>query len=148
MSLRSEIQESQYEAMKKGDAERLSILRLLMSAVKNEEIELKRELEDIETQAIASRQVKQLTDAIADFEAGGRADLVEATKKEIKVLSEYMGEQLSDEELSVIVENTIKGMSVVSSDIGKVMGKVMAEVRGKADGNKVREIVSKKLNSE
>ena len=95
MTLRSEIQEKQYDAMKKGDAERLSVMRLLNSAIKNEEIELKRELNDEEAQAVVGRQVKQLKDALKDFEAGGRKDLIEKTQKEIEILEEYLPEQMS-----------------------------------------------------
>ncbi len=146
MTLRSEIQEKQYDAMKQGDADKLSILRLLMSAIKNEEIELKRELNDEETQAVVGRQVKQLNDSIKDFEAGGRSDLVEKTQKEVEVLKEYLPEQLSDEELESIIDKKITELSAGPQDIGKVMGAVMKEAKGKADGNKVREIVSKKLS--
>ncbi|OGH83427.1 MAG: glutamyl-tRNA amidotransferase [Candidatus Magasanikbacteria bacterium RIFOXYC2_FULL_40_16] len=146
MTLRSEIQEKQYDAMKKGDAERLSIMRLLNSAIKNEEIELRRDLNDEEAQAVVGRQVKQLKDALKDFEAGGRKDLMDKTQKEIEILEEYLPEQMSDEKLEEIVGKIIEQMSAGPQDVGKVMGAVMKEVKGQADGNKVREIVSKKLN--
>lgn len=145
MPLRSEIQERQYDAMKRGDVDKLLVLRLLMSAIKNEEIEKKRELNDDEVQTIVGRQVKQLTDAIKDFEAGGRSDLVEKTKKEIAVLEDYLPEQLSDENILQVIDKTIVEMSAGPQDIGKVMGVVMKEIKGKADGNKVREMVSQKL---
>lgn len=145
MTLRSDIQEKQYDAMKQKDADRLSVLRLLMTAIKNEEIELKRELNDLEVEAIVGRQVKQLKDAIKDFESGGRHDLVQKNEKEIEILKEYLPEQLSDEELSKLVDKTIEQLSAGPGDIGKVMGKVMAEAKGKADGNKVRELVSREL---
>jgi len=148
MTLRSEIQEKQYDAMKQGDADQLAVMRLLMSAIKNEEIELKKELNDEQVQTIVSRQVKQLLDAIKDFESGGRTDLVEKTKKEIEVLQKYLPEQLSEEELIAVVDKTIEQLSAGPQDIGKVMGMVMKEVKGKADGNKVRELVSKKLSPE
>ena len=146
MTLRSEIQEKQYDAMKKGDAERLSVMRLLNSAIKNEEIELRRDLNDEEAQAVVGRQVKQLKDALKDFEAGGRKDLMDKTQKEIEILEEYLPEQMSDEKLEEIVGKIIEQMSAGPQDVGKVMGAVMKEVKGQADGNKVREIVSKKLN--
>lgn len=145
MALRSEIQESQYEAMKQGDADRLSVLRLLVSAIKNEEKESKKELSDEEVQAIVQRQAKQLKDAIKDFESGGRSDLVEKTQKEIDIMSEYLPEQMSEDELTKVVEKTIADLSAGAQDIGRVMGAVMKEVKGKADGNMVRGIVTKKL---
>lgn len=145
MPLRSEIQEEQYDAMKRGDADKLLVLRLLMSAIKNEEIEIKMELNDDEVQTIVGRQVKQLADAIKDFESGGRSDLVEKTKKEIAVLEKYLPEQLSDENILQVIDKTILELSAGPQDIGKVMGAVMKEVKGKADGNKVREMVLQKL---
>jgi uncharacterized protein YqeY len=148
MSLRNEIQEKQYAAMKAKDAERVLVMRLIMSAIKNEEIEKKEKLNDEEVQAVAARQVKQLQDALKDFEAGGRDDLVQKTKAEIEILSVYLPEKLSDEELTSVIEKVIEQSGAkIPQDVGKVMGMVMKEVKGKADGNKVREIVSKKLSS-
>jgi uncharacterized protein YqeY len=148
MSLRSEIQEKQYAAMKTGNAKLLNVMRFLMSAVKNEEIQKKAELNDEEVQNLISKQVKQLKDALKDFQAGGREDLVEKTQEEIEILSEYLPKQLSDDELASVIEKVIKDVDAKTpQDAGKVMGQVMKEVKGKADGNKVREIVLGKLSS-
>ena len=146
MSLRNEIQDKIHMAMKAGDAKKLAVLRLLKSAIKNEEIQLQKELSDEQVQSVAARQVKQLAEALKDFEAGGRQDLVTQTKEEIEIMSVYLPEQMSDSELSVIVDKAIESTnSKTQQDVGKVMGLVMKEAKGKADGNKVREIVSKKL---
>ena len=146
MTLRNEIQEKLYAAMKTGDAKQLAVLRLFKSAIKNEEIEQKKELSDEQVQSVVARQVKQLTDAIKDFEAGGRNDLVENAKEEIKLMSVYLPEQMSESELSGVVEKVIASVSATGpQDVGKIMGLVMKEVKGKADGNKVREIVAQKL---
>lgn len=147
MSLRSDIQEKLHTAMKSGDKEIVASMRLLMSSIKNKEIEQKKELNDEEVQAVVAREVKQLQDALKDFEAGGRADLVEKNKAEIEIFSAYLPKQMSDEELSDIVEKAIESTgSAGLQDIGKVMGVVMKEAKGKADGNRVREIASKKLS--
>ena len=147
MSLRNKIQEKMYVAMKAGDAKNLAVLRLIKSAVKNEEIQLQKELSDEEVQSVVARQVKQLSDALKDFEAGGRQDLVSQTKEEIKLMSIYLPEQMSDSELLAIVDKVIESSGAKNqSDVGKVMGLVMKQAKGKADGAKVREIVSKKLS--
>lgn len=146
MSLRNEIQEKMYAAMKAGDAKNLAVMRLLKSAIKNEEIQLQKELNDEQVQSVVARQVKQLSDALKDFEAGGRSDLINQTKEEIEILSVYLPLQMSDAELSSIVDKAIELTGAKTElDVGKVMGLVMKEAKGKADGTKVREIVSKKL---
>lgn len=146
MLLRDEIQEQQYAAMKAGDADKLSIVRLLMSAIKNEEIAKKRTLDDEEVQGVAARQVKQLQDALVDFQVGKRDDLIKKTKAEIDWLSQFLPKQLSDSELAQIVNATITELGVVSpQDTGKVMGAVMKKIKGQADGNRVRELVAQKL---
>lgn len=147
MSLREQIQQDQKEAMKARDEMKTSSLRMLWAAVKNAEIEKKEELTNEEIQAIITRQVKQLKDALKDFTAGGRMDLAGQNEKEISLLSSYLPEQMSDEDLKKIVQSTIEKVSASSpADIGKVMGAVMQEVKGQADGNRVREVVSSLLN--
>ena len=137
-----------YTAMKSGDAKNLAVLRLIKSAIKNEEIQLQKELSDEEVQSVVARQVKQLSDAAKDFEAGGRQDLVEQAKEEIQLMSIYLPEQMSDSELLSIVDKVIETTGAkTQSEVGKVMGLVMKQAKGKADGTKVREIVSKKLGA-
>src|SRR3990167_2944276 len=136
MTLIQTILEAQKEAMKKRDAETLSILRVLSSAAKNEQIEKQRELTDAEVQQVIARQVKQLKDALSDFEKARRTDLVDKTKKEVALLSAYLPQQLSDEELKAVimlVVETNKG-----TEPGRIMGPVMKEVAGRADGSRVK----------
>jgi len=148
MSLRKEIQERQIAALKSKDAETLAVLRFVFSAIKNKEIDKKAELNDEEAQAVIAFQVKQLKDALKDFEAGGRQDLVDKTKAEIAILTAYLPEKMSEEELLVVVEKVIESVGAKSAqDAGRVMGAVMKEVKGRADGNQVREMVMKKLIS-
>lgn len=147
MLLRNEIQEKMYIAMKAGDVKKLAVLRLLKSAIKNEEIQLQKELNDEEVKFVVARQVKQLSEALKDFETGKRQDLVAQTKEEIEFMSVYLPEQISDSELLSIVDKVIESTGAkTQQDIGKVMGLVMKQAKGKVDGNKVREIVSKKLS--
>lgn len=148
MVLREQILEAQKKAMKEKDAERLSILRVLWAAIKNEEIERRQELSDEQFQDVVARQVKQLKDALVDFEKGGRADLVEQMNKEIAVLAVYLPEQMSDTDLEQLIKNILTENNIVDAkDSGKAMSLVMPAVKGKADGTKVRNIVNQILNA-
>jgi len=148
MSLRNKIQEVQHAAMKSKEKELLTTMRLVWSAIKNKEIEKKSELNDEEIQEVIAKQVKQLQDALKDFEAGGRSDLVKQAKSEIEILNVYLPEKISEEKLREIVDEVIGDVGATTpQDIGKVMGVVMKKVKGQADGNQVREIVSKKLSA-
>lgn len=148
MVLREQILEAQKKAMKEKDAERLSILRVLWAAIKNEEIERRQELNDEQLQEVVARQVKQLKDALVDFEKGGRADLVEQTNKEIAVLEVYLPEQMSDVYLEQLIKNILLENNITDvKDSGKAMSLIMPAVKGKADGVKVRNIVNQILNA-
>ncbi|MBT4120523.1 MAG: GatB/YqeY domain-containing protein [Candidatus Magasanikbacteria bacterium] len=147
MSLRADITERQTEAQKSKDELRLSVLRMLWSEIKNIEIDKKKELDDKEIQQIVARQIKQLKDANKDFSSAGRDDLVSKNEAEIKILEEYLPEQMGDEELTKIIESVISETGANEpGDIGKVMGAVMKKAQGQADGNKVRELASHLLS--
>lgn len=147
MPLREQIQSAQKEALKDRDAERLSTLRMLWSAIRTEEINQQRELAEAEIVAVVSRQIKQAQDALQDFERGARQDLIQKAKLEIDLLRGYLPAQLSDEELLAVVDQILGSASFTGApDIGRVMGLVMKEVKGQADGNRVRALVAKKLS--
>ena len=146
MSLREEIQGAQKLAMKERKEQELSTLRLLWSAIQNTEIETKKELSDEEIQKVVASQTKQLKDSLVEFEKGGREDLATGVKTEIVLLEKYLPEQLSDEELKIIVEGVLSDNNIVDmSKIGQVMGMVMKEVNGGADGNRVKEMITNAL---
>ncbi len=143
MPLRDDIQRAQATALKERQADRLSTLRMLWSAIRNEEINQRVELDDTGVQGIVARQVKQLADALKDFEAGHRDDLADKARAEIALLQTYLPTQLSDQELQTIVEQVVKDSGGVQADqVGKVMGMIMKEVKGRADGNRVRAMVT------
>lgn len=149
MSLRAKISADLKEALKLGDDKRLSTLRLLWSAIRNAEIARRREeLDDEGVQTAAAQQVKQLRDALQDFEKGGRQDLVDGAKNEISVLEEYLPEQMGDEELRIMVKKIIQDSGVSGlSEAGRVIGMAMKELKGRADGKKVRELITEILSS-
>ncbi|HYE59797.1 MAG TPA: GatB/YqeY domain-containing protein [Candidatus Kapabacteria bacterium] len=147
MSLRDSIRQAQTQAMKDRNAEVTDMLRMLWSQIRNEEIAQQHDVTDEDIVQIVSRQVKQLQDALQDFTKGGRTDLIEKTNKEIAFLQQYLPVQLSDEELETIVKEVIAASGAASgNDTGKVMGTVMKQVKGKADGNRVREMVTRLLS--
>ena len=144
--LRTKISADQIQAMKEKDEGRLSILRILSSALKNTEIDKQQPLDESEVQAVVARQVKQLQDSINDFKKGGREDLVLKTEKEVEYLQVYLPVQLSRAEIQQMVEEILTRENLLSGvDVGKAMGLVMKEMKGKADGNVVREVVSEIL---
>ncbi|MFH1286389.1 MAG: GatB/YqeY domain-containing protein [Candidatus Magasanikbacteria bacterium] len=148
MSLKQQIEQDRTEAMKARDADRLSTLRMLWSEIKNEEIGAQEELTDEDILTIIARQSRQLSEAIKEFEAGGREDLAEKNQAELKILKVYLPEQLSDEGLESVVMEVLKKIGASSpTDMGKAIGVVMADVKGKADGNRVKEMVMKVLQS-
>lgn len=147
MSLLETVHRDRVVAMKEKSERRLSVLRMLAAAIKNEEIEKRGAIDDAAVVAIISRQVKQTKDARTDFVKSGREDLVAQADEELAILSSYLPEQMLDEELQSIVLETIQDLGASSlADSGKVMGAVMGKVKGKADGNRVKEIVGRLLN--
>lgn len=139
MSIRQQLQDELKIAMKERQEDRLSTLRMLWSQIRNSEIDKKHELTDDEILEVVGRSVKQLKDSINDFNTGGRTDLVAKTQAEVDLLQTYLPAQLSDEELRAIVIKVLSENNL--TDAGKAMGAVMKEVKGKADGNRVRQMV-------
>jgi len=134
-------------AMKSKDKEKLSVLRMVKGAMQLEEINVKHELNDEETVRIISKQIKTRKDSITEFEKGNRQDLIEATMNEIKILEEYMPEQMTEEEIAKVIDKVFAEINPSGpSDMGKIMGKISPLVRGKADMGLVIKIIKEKLN--
>jgi uncharacterized protein len=144
MGLNERLMEEMKAAMKAGDAgrRRLESIRFLRSAIKNAEIEKRAALSDDEILALIQKQVKQLRESLAEFEKGGRPDLVEKARGEIEILSGYLPQQLTEVEIREIARKVIEEVGAQGArDLGKVMGPVVALTRGRADGRQVNEIV-------
>ena len=134
-------------AMKSKDKEKLSVLRMVKGAMQLEEINVKHELNDEETVRIISKQIKTRKDSITEFEKGNRQDLIEATMNEIKILEEYMPEQMTEEEIAKVIDEVFDEINPTGpSDMGKIMGKISPLVRGKADMGLVNKMIKEKLN--
>lgn len=145
MTLKERIDGDLTEAMKSRDEARLSTLRLLRSELKNREIEKRSPLNDEDIQGAIRTMVKQYKDALESFVASGRADLEEKQRREITVLEAYLPAELSDEEITAIVEGVVLELNAAPGDFGVAMGAAMKKVAGRADGNRVRDIVKKVL---
>lgn len=148
MSLQIQIETDFKDALKNRETLKVSVLRMLKSALKNNEIALKKELTDQEVGEIVTKEVKQRKDSTEQFKIGNRKELAEKEEAEIKVLVKYLPKQLSDQELAKIIDSAIsKSKASNPADMGKVMGQIMPQVKGKADGSLVSKIVRDKLNN-
>ena len=146
MSLKIRITEDMKAAMKAKDAQRLGTVRLLLSAMKQREVDERIELSDTDILAILEKMLKQRRDSIAQYEAGGRQDLVAVEKFEISVLSGYMPQQLSAEEVAAAVAEAITAAGATGpQDMGKVMAVLKPKLAGKADIGAVSALVKAKL---
>lgn len=146
--MRNRIIEDIKLAMKAQDKNRLSVVRMLKSDIQMAELNKKSELTDDEVISIVSKQIKMRKDSIKEFEKGNRNDLIDAANIEIKILEEYLPEQLSEQELIDIINGVFNEVNPSSSsDMGKIMGKLNPLVKGKADMGLVSQIVKEKLSN-
>lgn len=147
-SLKRRINQDAKEALKSKDTVTLNVLRMLKSEIRYKEIERGSELSDDDVISVLSSAIKKRKDSIQQFEKGGRDDLASKEKEELAVVTKYMPEQVSEEELSQIISQAISEEGATgASDLGKVMKLVMPKVRGRADGKKVNQMVSSQLQS-
>ncbi len=147
MSLKERLMSDLKDAMREGDQHRKDAIRMVRAAIKNREIELQREIEDEEVIEIISQEVKLRREAIEMFEKAGRDDLVNREKVQLAVLLSYMPEQLSREEIEKVVQDIVEDINATSiRQLGPVMGKAMAELKGRAEGNVVNEVAREILS--
>ncbi len=141
MSLKEQIKADIKEAMRAKDVTKRDTLRNLSAAIKQVEVDERRELNDSDVEAILTKYLKQREDALKQFKDAGREDLVAKEEAEIAVVKAYLPEPLSDEELKSLVEEVVKEVGATSmKDMGKVMGAIKSRVGSRADGGKVNKI--------
>ena len=134
-------------AMKAGDAKRVSTLRMAMAAAHNRQIELGHELTDAEVVEVLDRQVKQRRESIELFRNGGRPELAEAEEGEIRILREFLPEPLSAGELERLARDAVAATGASGpADMGKVMGALVPQTKGRADGKEVSDLVRRLLS--
>jgi len=146
MSLKDKLREDLKQTIRQGDELGRTTLRLVMAAIKNVEIEKRRELKEGELLAIIAKEAKQRRESIAQFEKGNRQDLVDREKAELQILVAYLPEQLSHEEIEAKARQVIEEVRATSpAQTGQVMRRLMPLMQGKADGKLVSHVVKELL---
>jgi uncharacterized protein YqeY len=147
MGLEERLVEEMKQAMKSNDKAKLSTIRMIRSAVKNKEIDLRKPLDDDAILRVIQGMVKKSEESIEQFKAGGRMDLVEKETKEIEIMKSFLPQPLSREEVLRVIDQTIEETEASSlKDLGKVMKTVMPKLGGKVDGALVNRLVKERLS--
>ena len=147
MDIREHVSGEMIKAAKDKDKAKLSVLRMIKSALHNKEIDLKDEFGEKEILQVLSSMIKQRKDSVEQFRNGGRLELAEKEGKEIEVIQGFMPEQMSEEKIKTEIENAIEEASATSiRDMGKVMKLLMPRLTGRADGKAVGEAVKARLS--
>lgn len=148
MGVRNQLEEDVKTAMRQGDAETRDTLRMLLAAIKQVEIDNQVQLDDEGVLKVISKQAKQRRESIKDAEAAGRPDLVEVELRELAICESYLPQMLTAEEIQPIAERVINEVGATGmQDMGRVMGKLMPELQGNADGGLVSSVVRSLLQS-
>ena len=148
MSLKGQITEDMKSAMKAGEKDRLKVVRLILAAIKQIEVDTRKELDDAAVLAVITKMVKQRRDSIDQFEKGDREDLAAIERAEIVVLDTYLPEQLSADAIASLVDEVIASTGAASiRDMGKVMGQIKAKAAGRADMGAVSAVIKERLNA-
>ena len=147
MGLEERLVEEMKQAMKSNDKAKLSTIRMIRSAVKNKEIDLRKPLDDDAISRVIQGMVKKSEESIEQFKAGKRMDLVEKETKEIEIMKSYLPQPLSREEVLKVIDQTIEETQASSlRDLGKVMKTVMPKLGGKVEGALVNQLVKERLS--
>ena len=147
MTLKARITEDMKTAMKAKEAARLSAIRLLLSAIKQREVDERKDMTDADITAVVEKMIKQRRDSISQFEAAGRQDLADGEKFELGVLSAYLPQQLTEAEMAAEVQAAIAQSGASgAADMGKVMGLLKGKLAGRADMGRVSALVKAGLS--
>lgn len=142
MGLKEQIRSDMADAMRSGDTERRDTLRMLAAAIKQVEVDDQTTLDDAGVLAVLSKQAKQRRESIAEYEKAGRDDLVEAEQNELTIIESYLPQMMSREEIAALAAPIVVELGAAGpKDMGKVMGRLMPQLKGKADGRDVNEVV-------
>jgi uncharacterized protein YqeY len=147
MNLEERLVEEMKQAMKSNDKLKLSTIRMIRSALKNKEIDLRKKLEDEDIVKVIQAMMRKGEESVEQFETGGRMDLVEKEKSEIEIMKSFLPKPLSQEEILEIIDQSIQETQASSlKDMGKVMKSVMPKIGGKADGKLINQLVKERLS--
>ncbi len=142
MSLKEQLTQDMKEAMRAGDQEKRDALRMLLAAIKQTEVDERVTLDDAGVTAVLHKQAKQRRESIADYEKAGRAEAVASEQKELAVIESYLPQMMSRDEVTALAQAIIARLGVTDvKGTGQVMAQLMPQVKGKADGRLVNEVV-------
>lgn len=146
--LKQQIQDDMKQTMKSGDKPRLGVIRLILAAIKQKEVDERIELNDEQVLAILDKMVKQRRDSITQYEDAGRTELADQEKYEITVIQDYLPEQLDEAAILGMIDEAMAETGASSmKDMGKLMGILKPKLQGRADMGKVSGLIKQKLNS-
>jgi uncharacterized protein YqeY len=146
MPLKARIQQDMKDAMRAAEKARLATIRLILAAIKQKEVDERKELDDVEVVLVLEKMVKQRRESISQFEKAGRTDLVEQETGEIAVIQPYLPEQLSESELTALVTEALTRSGAASiKDMVKVMALLKPRVQGRADMGTVSALIKARL---
>ena len=143
MTLKGRIFDDMKSAMKAGDKDRLKVVRLILAAIKQVEVDQRADLDDAGVLRVLEKMVKQRRDSVAQYTEGGRQDLADIETREIGVIEDYLPEQMTEREINALIDAAIEETGAENiRDMGKVMGTIKAKIAGRADmgmvGGKVK----------
>ena len=145
-TLKTKLEDDLKRAMRERNAQRRDVIRYIRSEIRNQEIRLQRDLEDDDAIQVLSRQAQQRRDSIDAFQSANRQDLVEKERAELEIITEYLPQQMGEDEIRALVAQTVAETGATGPrDMGKVMSAIMPQVRGRAEGRQVSALVSEKL---
>ncbi len=146
--LKQRLQSDLKDAMKQKDTFKRDVIRFVMSAIKQIEVDERKELSDADIEAILVKQIKQRNDSIQQFREGGREDLVEKNEKELEILRSYLPEPMSEDEVREIIKEIVEETGAQGmKDMGKVMGAAKSKIGSRAEGRVINQIAKELLNS-
>lgn len=146
MSLLNKIDQDLTQAMRDQQADKVAVLRMVKAAITNEQIKLGHNLSEDEVTTVVKREAKQRRDSIEQYQQGGRDDLAEKESSELEIIKEYLPEQLSEADLKALVDQIVTDAGASSlAEMGVVIGAVIKQVGGRADGSEVARLVKERL---
>ena len=147
-SLKSKLQADMKSSMKSGDKSRLGVIRLMLSAIKQVEVDERVELDDTRIIAVLDKMAKQRRESISQFDQAGRDDLSAIEHAELEIIQEYLPEALSEAEIEALIEQSIAAAGAETiKDMGKVMGMLKPKLQGRADMGKVSQQIKSRLSA-
>lgn len=149
MDLKEKLRADLATAMRSGDAEKRNTLRMLLAAIKQTEVDDQTTLDESGVQAVLSKQAKQRRESIADYEKANRQELAANEKAELVIIESYLPQMMGREEIKALAAGIIADLGVTDArGMGQVMGKLMPQIKGRADGRLVNEIVRELLSGQ